>query len=462
MTTTDLALVGRYRLIDRIATGGMGEVWRARDEVLQREVALKLLKVEYADSADFRERFLTEARNAGGLHHPHVVQVHDYGETDEDPPRPFIAMELVEGQPLSALLRQEEPMDPRTAIDLIAQAAAALGAAHAAGIVHRDVKPGNLLVTPDGRVKVTDFGISRAANAVPLTRTGELIGTPHYLSPEQVDGRSATTASDVYALGVILYEALSGRRPFTGDTPLTAALAHLNQPIPDLPESVLPRWAQVVRQALAKDPAERFQDGNALARALREEEEPVAFAAAATLLDDTQPIALRHRRRTTWLAVAALAFVGILVVALLVLTRDEPAPADRSTAVSPSPTTVRVEKSAYLGRDAAAVARQLRELDLRTRITSVANPGDKQAETVVDLLPVGQVRTGTLITISAYSDPPARQAPVGKAPKPTKKQSKASEKPAKANASGKGKGKGNSGQAKKNTSKNAGKGKGNR
>ncbi|MEJ7833573.1 MAG: serine/threonine-protein kinase, partial [Nocardioides sp.] len=197
----------RYRLTSRIATGGMGEVWRAADTLLGREVAVKLLKTEYADDATFRSRFETEARHAAALHHPNVASVYDFGEgggpgagDGSGIPRPYLVMELVEGQPLSALLTAGRTLDRDAVRDLLAQAGDALGAAHAAGIVHRDVKPANLMVTPQGRVKITDFGIARAADGVGMTQTGAVMGTPQYLSPEQARGETATPRSDVYSL----------------------------------------------------------------------------------------------------------------------------------------------------------------------------------------------------------------------------------------------------------------------
>src|SRR6476661_10848311 len=220
----------------------MGEVWRATDTVLGREVAIKLLKREYADDPSFRSRFETEARHAGSLHHRGIAAVFDFGEASpadgSGSPRPYLVMELVDGQPLSDLLRPGEPMDPDVTRDLLAQAADAIGAAHAAGIVHRDVKPANLLVTPAREVKITDFGIARAADGVGLTQTGQVMGTPQYLSPEQARGGTATPASDVYALGVVAFECLAGRRPFVADTPIATALAHLREPVPPLPPEV--------------------------------------------------------------------------------------------------------------------------------------------------------------------------------------------------------------------------------
>jgi eukaryotic-like serine/threonine-protein kinase len=273
----------RYRLDDRIATGGMGEVWRATDTVLDRVVAVKLLKQEHADDAVFRARFEVEARHAAALRHPGVAQVFDFGAGDsagEGEHPPFLVMEYVDGQPLSALLRSGEPMEPAAAADLLAGVGDAIGAAHAQGIVHRDVKPGNLLVTADHRVKITDFGIARASDGLALTRTGEVMGTPQYLSPEQAEGKPATPASDVYSLGAVAYECLVGRRPFVAESAVATALAHLREPVPDLPATVPPALAAVVRRALAKDPAERYADGAAFAAAVREAADAPAGAAA--------------------------------------------------------------------------------------------------------------------------------------------------------------------------------------
>ena len=253
----------RYRLDRRIATGGMGEVWQATDGVLGREVAVKVLKREYADDATFRSRFETEARNAAALHHPNVASVFDFGERPADdgegPPQPYLVMELVRGEPLSALLRGGERMPAETAADLVGQAADGIAAAHALGIVHRDVKPANLLVTPDGTVKITDFGIARAADAVALTQTGQVIGTPQYLSPEQAEGKPATQASDIYSLGVVLYECLAGRRPFDASSSVATALAHVRSEPPPLPDDVPAHLRETVAVALAKDPAARFR-----------------------------------------------------------------------------------------------------------------------------------------------------------------------------------------------------------
>lgn len=266
----------RYRLEARLATGGMGEVWRATDTVLDREVAVKLLKQEYADDATFRYRFEAEARNASSIVHPGVAAVFDVGEADVDDgsgiPRPFLVMELVDGRSLSELVAGGQPFDVEVARLLMRQAAAAIGAAHAKGVVHRDVKPANLMITRDRRVKITDFGIARAADAIGLTRTGQVMGTPQYLSPEQARGESASPASDVYSLGVVAFECLTGQRPFEKETAVATALAHVHDPVPELPGDVPPALAAVVRRALAKDPQERYADGSALAAALARSE----------------------------------------------------------------------------------------------------------------------------------------------------------------------------------------------
>jgi tRNA A-37 threonylcarbamoyl transferase component Bud32 len=253
----DGLLAGRYRPDERIAVGGMGEVWRAEDVVLSRVVAVKCMKPEYVDDDDFRERFRAEARHAAGLSHPGIASVYDYGEQTEPEKAAWLVMELVDGEPLSALLRRTGRLSADQTLDIVGQAALGLEAAHLAGVVHRDVKPGNLLVRPDGVVKITDFGIAWAADAVPLTRTGTVVGTAYYLSPEQATGAPVTPASDVYSLGVVAYECLAGVRPFPGTNPVAVATAHMQQPPPPLPSDIPPPVRDLVLGALAKDPKQR-------------------------------------------------------------------------------------------------------------------------------------------------------------------------------------------------------------
>ena len=263
MTLLDGLLGGRYRLHSQIAVGGMGEVWRADDTVLGRTVAVKTLKPEYIDDEEFRARFRAEARHAAGLVHPGIASVYDFGESSD---RAWLVMELVEGEPLSTLLRREGTLSPDRTLDVVAQTAAALQVAHEGGVVHRDVKPGNLLVRPDGVVKVTDFGIASATDAVPLTRTGSVVGTAYYLSPEQASGTDAVPASDLYSLGVVAYECLTGTRPFPGDNPVAVAMAHLQSPPPPLPLSVPLPVRDLVLRLLSKDPQARPADAGALSK----------------------------------------------------------------------------------------------------------------------------------------------------------------------------------------------------
>lgn len=321
---------GRYRLDQRIATGGMGEVWRATDTVLARIVAIKLLKSEYADDATSRARFEAEAQHTAQLHHPGIAAIFDFGEhtLESGDTTAYLVMELVDGQPLSALLRPGQPLDFAVTARIIADAAEAVQVAHDAGIVHRDIKPANLLVTPAGSVKVTDFGISRAGDGVPLTQTGEVIGTPHYLAPEQAVGKAVTPATDIYSLGVVLYECLAGRRPFEASTPVAIALAHVREQPPPLPDQVPPGLAASCRQAMAKDPAQRPESATAFASAVRAAptkgsgtrvlDAPVPAAAgpaAAPPPDATMTIQGpgSRRRRRRWL-VPALAVAAVIVV----------------------------------------------------------------------------------------------------------------------------------------------------
>jgi eukaryotic-like serine/threonine-protein kinase len=307
----ELVLAGRYRLEHQLASGGQGQVWRAADEVLARPVAVKLLRSEHAGNPAFLERFRTEARCAAALPHPGIASVFDYGEIDEPTPAAYLVMELIEGVPLSVLLAREGPLDAERTLDVITQAALALGSAHEAGIVHRDVKPGNLLIRHDGVVKVTDFGIARGAGEASQTETGLVVGTVAYLSPEQVVGFAATPASDVYALGVVAYECLAGRRPFSGEHPVALALAHHRHRPPPLAAHVPEPVRALVERAMAKDPAARPPNAGALAQEARAARAALGngrpAGAAAHLTTNLPPAELRPHQRAGPIAAARAA-----------------------------------------------------------------------------------------------------------------------------------------------------------
>ena len=259
----DVLLGDRYRPVERLAVGGMGEVWRAVDSVLGRTVAIKILRSEYADDPGFRGRFRDEARHAAMLAHPNVTQVYDFYEGDGDE-LPYIVMELVTGEPLSELLKRNGALPDAQTWSIIGQTAGALAAAHRAGVVHRDIKPGNILVCPDGRVKVTDFGIARVVNQSSVTQTGLLLGTAQYLAPEQVAGESATPATDMYALGIVGFECVTGRAPYEGDN-VAVLQAIQNVRAPKLPGSVSPGLRDLLESLLERDPARRPDNCDAVA-----------------------------------------------------------------------------------------------------------------------------------------------------------------------------------------------------
>ncbi len=288
-------LASRYRLESRIAAGGMGEVWRAADLVLDRPVAVKLLPAGYAQHPETLARFRAEARHAAAVSHPGIAQVYDYGDASEGQP-PFLVMELVDGRPLSQLLAAG-PLGPRRTLDLVTQVADGLAAAHATGLVHRDIKPGNLLVSASGVVKITDFGIAYAAGSAPLTRTGTVIGTPAYLAPERLAGVIAGPASDLYALGIVAYECLAGAVPFAG-TALEVALAHQRQPLPPLPPIMPREVAALVADLTARDQMDRpasAADVAARAAWLRDSQpgpDPAGRPGPAGCADDLSPTLL--------------------------------------------------------------------------------------------------------------------------------------------------------------------------
>ncbi|MGB6889728.1 MAG: serine/threonine-protein kinase, partial [Mycobacterium sp.] len=265
-----VTLSGRYRLQRLIATGGMGQVWEAVDSRLGRRVAVKVLKQEFSSDPEFLERFRAEARIVAMLNHPGIAAVHDYGETDMDGEgrTAYLVMELVNGEPLNSVLKRTGRLSLRHALDMLEQTGRALQVAHTAGLVHRDVKPGNILITPNGQVKLTDFGIAKAVDAVPVTQTGMVMGTAQYIAPEQALGEDATAASDVYSLGVVGYEAVSGKRPFVGDGALTVAMKHIKETPAPLPADLPPNVRELIEITLVKNPGMRYRNGGQFADAV--------------------------------------------------------------------------------------------------------------------------------------------------------------------------------------------------
>jgi serine/threonine protein kinase len=257
-----LRLGDRYVLQERIASGGMADVWRGLDDVLKRDVAVKVMRADPDNEEIFAERFRDEALHSAALLHANITTVFDYGHHDH---LTYLVMELVPGLPLSAIIREQGAMQPEPVRSILGQAALALGTAHEAGVVHRDVKPANILVREDGLVKLTDFGIARAIDTIGHTRVGEMLGTPNYISPEQAIGQPATGASDLYALGVVAHEMLTGKRPFDRGTPIATALCHVNEPPPPLGDEVPEDLRDVVASLLEKDPADRPENALAVA-----------------------------------------------------------------------------------------------------------------------------------------------------------------------------------------------------
>lgn len=313
----------RYRLEAPLGSGGMAEVWSATDERLERSVAIKFLAPQLAADPEFLVRFFSEAQAVARISHPNVTQVLDFGEHAGSP---YLVMELVPGGPLTTIVG--EPLAVEEAFALIAEAAQGAGAAHALGIVHRDIKPGNVLLDQDGTPKLADFGIAASARSERLTATGAAIGSPHYISPEQASGGEATPASDVYSLGILLYELLTGKRPFEGDNVTAIAIAQVEQePVPPSAHvaAIGPEIDAVVLRCLAKDPDARFADGNKLAAAL---ERPEDAAVVAPLVDEDEFVPTNAWWARRGVLVASVLVIALAAIGVSVLTRgDQPSPA---------------------------------------------------------------------------------------------------------------------------------------
>lgn len=466
-----LTFGGRYELQSRIAIGGMGEVWQATDLVIGRQVAIKILKDEYLGDPGFLERFRAEARHAALVNHEGIANVFDYGEEEGSA---YLVMELVPGEALSTILEREHVLPTDKVLDIVAQTAAALQAAHAAGLVHRDIKPGNLLITPDGRVKITDFGIARIADQVPLTATGQVMGTVQYLSPEQASGHPASPTTDIYSLGIVAYEALAGRRPFTGESQVAIAMAQINETPPDLPVTVSEPVRNLVYACIAKNPADRPQTAAHLSRAanaLRRGDVRGAAAAVPAILgaaagataatavlpqqggpgtaattvlpaggavtttetvEEEEGEPEKKRSPWTWplivlIALLALVLIGT-IIALLLGGDDEPGPTRTTpvaTATTPPPTTeepppeteeppqtVVVDRGAYIGRNVDEVRAELEQLGFAvTTQQGGAAPAPDQANTVTDVNPSGTLAVGSAITVTYLGAPETPSAP---------------------------------------------------
>ncbi|WP_179872843.1 serine/threonine-protein kinase [Microcella indica] len=457
--TSGLTFGGRYQLLSRIAIGGMGEVWQATDLVIGRTVALKILKDEYMGDPGFLERFRAEARHAALVNHEGIANVYDYGEEEGSA---FLVMELVPGEALSTILERERVLPADQVLDIIAQTASALHAAHQAGLVHRDIKPGNLLITPDRRVKITDFGIARIADQVPLTATGQVMGTVQYLSPEQASGHSASPSTDVYSLGIVAYEALAGRRPFTGESQVAIAMAQINEAPPELPVTVAEPVRNLIFASIAKKPSDRPASAQAFARAaqaLRRGDVGAAAAivpaitggattqatqvlgavgsedatrvlpsmgGAAASTTDTQP-APTQRSPWTWPLVALssvllLALVGVLIAVFAEPNEPAPVPTETTSVEptevetpSPTPTveTVLIVEEEWVDLTRAQVQEKAARLDLRIEeVDGNIAPSREQQGLSYRTTPIrGEVQTGTLLTVYFYTDIPTPPAP---------------------------------------------------
>ncbi|MCR2800525.1 serine/threonine protein kinase [Microbacterium sp. zg-Y818] len=465
--TQGVTFGGRYELDSRIAIGGMGEVWEATDHVIGRTVAIKILKDEYMGDPGFLERFRAEARHAALVNHEGIASVFDYGEENGSA---FLVMELVPGEALSTILEREGSLPVDKTLDIVAQTSMALQAAHAAGLVHRDIKPGNLLITPDGRVKITDFGIARIADQVPLTATGQVMGTVQYLSPEQASGHAASPATDIYSLGIVAYECLTGKRPFTGESQVAIAMAQINEQPPPLPSTIPAPVQNLVMAMIAKKPEDRPATASAVARAasaLRRGDVAAAAAAVPAIaggadVDEVTQLlnpglstqdATRILPATTAMGTGADAASGdgeledkpkrkrspwtwplIALIVLLVLVlggtvwallsngdSEEPASTTSSAqpprtpttpSAEPTPDTVNVNASALEGLSCDEASAALDELGLGANcVEGDAAPDEGSQGKVYRVNPTANVPAGTVVDLTVYGPQVALSAP---------------------------------------------------
>ncbi|WP_122817705.1 serine/threonine-protein kinase [Nocardioides pantholopis] len=383
-------LGGRYRLGDLLGAGGTGSVREAHDTVLGRAVAVKRLRP--GQDEQVRARLRSEARLAGALHHPGIAEVYDYGEEPdgEGGVRPYMVMQHVEGASLRQLLRERRTLRPGEVIRLVGQIAAALEVAHRAGIVHRDLKPGNVLITPDGRAVLVDFGIARTLDAEPLTSTGTIVGTADYISPEQSAGESATPRSDLYALGMVAYECLTGHKPFRRESAVATALAHLRDEAPPLGAEVPGGLRALVVSLTAKRPEDRPRDAGTVARMAAELDAdpwtppPGAGAGDSRLRRLGRALAWAVPRRSRLSGLTAAAALVLLVATVAMVLRPEVVNTPEAVAENTDARTRPAAPSAVvpvddlLGASYARAARRLRGLDLvpvRDRVVAQGRPG---------------------------------------------------------------------------------------
>lgn len=452
MSASFSVLDDRYVLTRQIGVGGFSQVWCGHDQVLDRPVAIKLLHV-FTGHEDALRRFENEARHAGLVSHQNVARVYDYGAPGPAHP-PYLVMELVQGESLARALEREGALNPRRTLAIIEQAAAGLQAVHEAGLIHRDIKPANLLLSESGEVKVTDFGISQAAESVPLTLTGMIVGSPAYLAPERAEGARATVASDLYALGIVAYECLSGSRPYFGSM-IEVALAHRDRPLPPLPPFVPPELAGFVRELTAKDPGHRPASAAEIA-SLAAELRHGSASSALTMLSGAGVgdgiglgaedqagaggvvgaggVAGAERGGRTLafrvgICAAATVLVGALTLILFVaanrLAGSEPSSAHGQSLQSGKTSQVaaarvEVDRRALLGEPIAIARAQLERRHLkvlvRWRRTTAQRPGR-----VVAVNPAGKVSADALVTITgaqAPSDGPPHRLDRHKPPGP--------------------------------------------
>ncbi|MCO1581384.1 serine/threonine protein kinase [Crossiella sp. SN42] len=446
MLTSGQLLADRYRLARRIAVGGMGEVWEAADTRLDRRVAIKVLKPELTGDAEFLHRFRTEARMTASLNHPNIAAVHDYGETAAVPDGPqdtaYLVMELVEGEPLAAIIAGQGRINAERTMDVLEQAGHALQAAHERGLVHRDVKPGNILVTPHGKVKLTDFGIAKAAHAAPVTRSGMVMGTAHYIAPEQALGAEAEPASDVYSLAVVGYECLAGHRPFLSDNSVTVAMMHIRDLPPPLPPDVPPGPRALIEATLVKDPRQRYRSGGEFAVAVaavrsgRPLPMPSGLAMApppvgpppmgpggpitpmsspgipalghgtgqfAPPMLGRHPVNVRPRRTALWVVVVIFVVTALVLGAwgLSVLMRADGGDRTGGTQKTTPASTVRVDPMEYVGRAASEAADRLTKSGLHTDVQTQDGhrPADLARCEVTEVTPAGELSAGSSVTL---------------------------------------------------------------